>query len=633
MNMIHSEAVVSCYVDVASLLVMILLLLLSERLRQRKTRSMRIFFMLCLFITMNCAACFCFHAMYRQPAPWCHTAAVISRTLWEFLSMNIVCMWLLFVGNKLYGEKAGTLRSVLLQSIPVIVLTVLLIVNLFTGILFTIGDDNGLRRQPLHYIVSVTEFLLFASAAAMELYFDHKHTKIRFLRIAPMVLSVFLSLLPQFFTPYNTGILGFVIGVTLLYFSMIGEINYVDTASGVYNRGYLAYLFDLAIAGKNDTRCALVMHVDGDLPVIFRILQDTPHREGDVIRVEEKRFLMLSGSDSRSTMQYLSSLVEEAEEKHNQAHPESKIRITTYCRMRTDEESAFEFLRAVMDDQEAGDEMRGIVSMITELDRLDKELKLAADIQISMLPMNFSPFPDRTEFDLHAFMTPAKEVGGDFYDFFLIDSDRLALVIADVSGKGIPAALFMMVSKTLIKNQLTGGCDPAAALERVNLQLFERNSSMMFVTTWLAVLELSTGRGVAVNAGHENPVLRRAGGRFEALKYKHNMFVGVSKNAKYENREFRLRPGDCVFVYTDGIPEANNGAGEMFGEDRLVATLNEAPDAAPEALIRHVCGAVERFADGAPQFDDITMLCLRYNGPGKDAAIPDGKAVPVPAQE
>ena len=130
--------------------------------------------MLCLFITMNCAACFCFHAMYRQPAPWCHPVAVISRTLWEFLSMNIVCMWLLFVGNKLYGEKAGTLRSV----------------------------------------------------------FDHKHTKIRFLRIAPMVLSVFLSLLPQFFTPYNTGILGFVIGVTLLYFSMIGEINYVDTASG-----------------------------------------------------------------------------------------------------------------------------------------------------------------------------------------------------------------------------------------------------------------------------------------------------------------------------------------------------------------------------------------------------------------
>ena len=130
--------------------------------------------MLCLFITMNCAARFCFHAMYRQPAPWCHPAAVISRTLWEFLSMNIVCMWLLFVGNKLYGEKAGALRSV----------------------------------------------------------FDHKHTKTRFLRIAPMVLSVFLSLLPQFFTPYNTGILGFVIGVTLLYFSMIGEINYVDTASG-----------------------------------------------------------------------------------------------------------------------------------------------------------------------------------------------------------------------------------------------------------------------------------------------------------------------------------------------------------------------------------------------------------------
>ena len=136
----------------------------------------------------------------------------------------------------------------------------------------------------------------------------------------------------------------------------------------------------------------------------------------------------------------------------------------------------------------------------------------------------------------------------------------------------------------------------------------------MFVTVWLAVLEISTGKGLAVNAGHENPGLRLAGGDFELLKYKHNMFIGVSKKAKYQNREFELAPGDSVFVYTDGVPEATNAAGDMFGEERLTQTLNRNPDAQPEELIRRVHGAVDAFAGGAPQFDDITMLCLKYHG-------------------
>ena len=258
--------------------------------------------------------------------------------------------------------------------------------------------------------------------------------------------------------------------------------------------------------------------------------------------------------------------------------------------------------------------MLGVVSMISELDRLDEELKLAGDIQLNMLPMNFPAFPDRTEFDLYASMTPAKEVGGDFYDFFLVDRDHLALVIADVSGKGIPASLFMMVSKTLIKNQLMSGCDPAEALKKVNLQLCERNSSMMFVTVWLAVLELSTGKGMACNAGHEDPCLRRAGKDFELLKYKHGMFAGVMETARYQNREFELHPGDCIFVYTDGVPEANNAFNDMFGTERMIATLNEDPDASPEDLIRHTHNAVDVFAGGADQFDDITMLCLKYYG-------------------
>ena len=250
-----------------------------------------------------------------------------------------------------------------------------------------------------------------------------------------------------------------------------------------------------------------------------------------------------------------------------------------------------------------------------EQERIAEELRTAREVQANTLPSIFPPFPDRTEFSLYASMAPAKEVGGDFYDFFLIDSDHLALVIADVSGKGIPAALFMMVSKSLIKNELLSGCDPAEAMTRVNQQLCERNSSQMFVTVWLAVVELSTGKGLACNAGHEHPALRRAGGDFELLKYKHGMFVGISGKAKYQNREFELHPGDSIFVYTDGIPEATAAGKEMFGEERLVSSLNACPDCRPEEMIRWVKNSVDTFVGDAEQFDDLTMLCLEYKGP------------------
>ena len=255
-----------------------------------------------------------------------------------------------------------------------------------------------------------------------------------------------------------------------------------------------------------------------------------------------------------------------------------------------------------------------------EQERIEQELQMAREIQASALPRTFPAFPDRTEFDLFASMTPAKEVGGDFYDFFMVDSDHLALVIADVSGKGIPAALFMMSSKSLIHTQLMNGCDPASAMERVNLQLYEHNTSSMFVTVWLAVLQVSTGEGLACNAGHENPVLCRAGEGFEILKYRHGMLAGISKKARYENRPFRLNPGDALLVYTDGVPEAQNEAKEMFGEERLAEALNRDPGAAPEQLIARVHAAVNGFILDAPQFDDITMLSLKYLGPGETGA-------------
>ena len=256
-----------------------------------------------------------------------------------------------------------------------------------------------------------------------------------------------------------------------------------------------------------------------------------------------------------------------------------------------------------------------LARMTAERERISTEIDLARTIQAAALPQTFPPFPERTEIDLYASMTPAKAVGGDFFDFFFIDDDLLALVIADVSGKGIPAALFMMVAMALIRTQLMNSDnDPAEALEKVNRQLCERNDSMQFVTVWLAVIELSTGKGVACNAGHEKPAFRRTREAFEMLEYKHNMAVGAYKGARYQTREFEMRPGDYLFVYTDGVPEANNVSEEQFGEKRILEALNRDADAGPEELIRRVHEAVDTFAEGMDQFDDITMLCLKYNG-------------------
>ena len=616
MNIILGDSIVSCYVDAASFLGVILLLILSERTqRQRqKNKSFRLYFQLCLAIAVTCVICFVFNAMDGHTEPWSHTVALISRTLWEFCVLVIIILWLAYVDHKLFRDFRKWTFIRMIRDLPLFVFPVLLIINSFTGIVLTIAEDNCLLTRVLFYIMMATNFLIFLSTAVAVRLFDRRSAKFRFLRVSPMIVSVFAAIIPQFFTPFNTGIIGFAIGAVMLYFPIADENRFLDEESGLYNRDFMAFLLDMALTGKWDAHSALNLEIDGNLSAAFEILHSVLQRDGDVIRMDEKEFLMLSGLESRSELQLLSTHVEEAVAKHNSDHPREKVRISVRCRIHTEEEDAFSFLRSVVEEKDTGDPVRGVVSMISELDRLDNELKLAGDIQINMLPMKFPAFPDRTEFDLYASMTPAKEVGGDFYDFFLIDSDHLGLVIADVSGKGIPAALFMMVSKTLIKNQLMSGCDPATALERVNLQLCERNSASMFVTVWAAILEISTGRGLACNAGHENPGIRRSGGDFELLRYKHDIFAGVSKKAKYRNREFELHPEDCIFVYTDGVPEANNAHEEMFGEERLVSTLNQDPALSPEELIHHMHDAVNLFAGGAEQFDDITMLCVKYFG-------------------
>ncbi|MBO7710558.1 MAG: serine/threonine-protein phosphatase [Lachnospiraceae bacterium] len=244
--------------------------------------------------------------------------------------------------------------------------------------------------------------------------------------------------------------------------------------------------------------------------------------------------------------------------------------------------------------------------------RIDQELEFARAIQLSVLPRTFPAFPDRTDFDIYASMDPAKEVGGDFYDFFLVDDDHLALVIADVSGKGIPAALFMMTAKTLIKNLAQAGGDPSQILYGANMELCEGNDAELFVTVWLAIVELSTGKGVAANAGHEHPAIRRAGGSYELSVYRHSPPLGTMKGIRFTEHTFRMHPGDSLFVYTDGVAEATNLNNELFGTERMLETLNQNADAMPEELIRQMREGIDSFAGDAPQFDDITMLCFHY---------------------
>ena len=247
-------------------------------------------------------------------------------------------------------------------------------------------------------------------------------------------------------------------------------------------------------------------------------------------------------------------------------------------------------------------------------ERIKSELDTARGIQAAMMPCIFPPFPERHEFSVYASMEPAREIGGDFYDFFMIDDDHLGIVIADVSGKGIPAALFMMASKIIIQSCAMIEKSASEVLNRANELICSNNQNDMFVTVWTGILEISTGRVRAANAGHEYPAIKRADGNYELFKDKHGFVIGGMEGIQYKEYEFSLEPGDQIFLYTDGLPEARNDEGTMFGTDRMLEALNSAPDASPEELLVNVRTAVDGFVKDAEQFDDLTMLCLSYLG-------------------
>ncbi len=253
-----------------------------------------------------------------------------------------------------------------------------------------------------------------------------------------------------------------------------------------------------------------------------------------------------------------------------------------------------------------------------EKERIDTELSLATDIQAGMLPDKFPAFPDRTDFDIYASMKPAKEVGGDFYDFFMINENKLGLVMADVSGKGVPAALFMMHSKILLKNYALMKLSPKAVLEEVNRQICEYNPQEMFVTVWLGVLDLKTGVLTVSNAGHEKPAIKQADGSFELFKDKHSMMVGYMDGIPFKEYELTLGKGTKLFLYTDGVAEATDANDELFGTDRMIDALRTAEDKSPKDILEAVDAAVNEFVGAAPQFDDLTMLCVEYHGEAEE---------------
>ena len=268
---------------------------------------------------------------------------------------------------------------------------------------------------------------------------------------------------------------------------------------------------------------------------------------------------------------------------------------------------SFNFMLAELENYIAN-----LSKVTAEKERIGAELDIAKHIQASMLPCIFPAFPERKEFDIYATMEPAKEVGGDFYDFFMVDDTHLAIVMADVSGKGVPAALFMVIGKTLIKDHTTPGRDLGKVFTEVNQLLCESNSEELFITAFEGVLDLVTGEFVYVNAGHEMPFICKAGGDFEPYKIRAGFVLAGMEGMKYRAGSTRLEPGDKIFQYTDGVTEATNLKNELYGMNRLGAILNKVKEGTPNDILPAIKKDIDEFVGDADQFDDITMLCLEY---------------------
>ena len=314
---------------------------------------------------------------------------------------------------------------------------------------------------------------------------------------------------------------------------------------------------------------------------------------------------------SKTILYPLTKISEEAERfaRENVA-AETKLKVF----IRTDDEVGILASSIDQMEEQVQEYMEDLTRITAEKQKISTEMQLASRIQNGMLPDSSPAFPDRHEFDVFGVMDPAREVGGDFFDYFLIDEDHLCIMIADVSGKGVPAALFMMSSKIILINNALAGGSPAETLEQSNAMLCRKNVGDMFVTVWVGVLEISTGRLTAASAGHEYPVLKEAGGKFELVKDRRGFVLGGMEGSKYKEYEILLTPGAKLFVYTDGLPEATDANNQMFGIDRMIEALNTTPEAPVMDVMENVLIAVSSFVGDEEQFDDLTMVCLEYCG-------------------
>jgi sigma-B regulation protein RsbU (phosphoserine phosphatase) len=248
------------------------------------------------------------------------------------------------------------------------------------------------------------------------------------------------------------------------------------------------------------------------------------------------------------------------------------------------------------------------------------ELNIAKQIQSSMLPSIFPNFTIFKEIEIYAVMMPARQVGGDFYDFFLIDKNRLAFVIADVSGKGIYAAFFMIIAKTLIKNQVHADHEPSTILEKVNNQLCKNNNLSMFLTAFLGILDLKTGEIIFSNAGHTRPAMKKFGKKFKILKLKQNFVIAGINNLKFQSEKIFLKTGDIIFFYTDGLTEINNSKNKLWGKKRFLTALNsiDTNKNSIKGLVESAKNKAFAFAGEKSQSDDMTILAIRFNGNSSD---------------
>ncbi len=413
----------------------------------------------------------------------------------------------------------------------------------------------------------------------------------------------------------------------------VPEYSYTLGDSGSFNPDYIQELYDIAVTGK---RSESYFFSDGDYGYNTAAIEPVADENGEVfalaaveipmvtLQVSLRQYLVYAVLVTVALivlfiLAYVMYLYRYVVRPINQiaqgtgAFVENNNHMSELlAQIKTNDEIQYLAESFMKMERDIETYINNLTKITAEKERIGAELDVATNIQKSMLPCIFPAFPEREEIDIYATMDPAKEVGGDFYDFFMVDERHLAIVMADVSGKGVPAALFMVIGKTLIKDHTQTDKDLGEVFSEVNDLLCESNSEGLFITAFEGVLDLVTGEFRYVNAGHEIPFICKEDGVYAPYKIKAGFVLAGMEGMKYKCGSMALSPGDKIFQYTDGVTEATNSAQELYGMERLERVLSDNASLSPAALLPRVKEDIDAFVGEAPQFDDITMLCLEY---------------------